>query len=230
MPRLLVLLSALLIGYLIWRSFSKLPASERKQFLTRAAVGGFLALILLALVSGKLNWLGALLMALLPFLKGVFGLIWRAMGLMGMLQGFKGGPVLSSRSLELLLVGKQPDGRVLNGAFVGQKLSAMSTEDLELLLAELNQEDVEAAQLLRVYLFKRFGEGWPGAPLDVKRSGGNMSVDEARALLNVNESASAQEIIAAHRKLIQKFHPDRGGNDYLAAQINLAKDKLLEVK
>jgi len=51
---------------------------------------------------------------------------------------------------------------------------------------------------------------------------------EALQVLGLGESASRDDIINAHRRLIQKVHPDRGGSDYLATRINLAKDVLLK--
>ena len=59
------------------------------------------------------------------------------------------------------------------------------------------------------------------------RRGAAMSRAEALKVLGLDESASEEEIRAAHRRLIVQTHPDKGGTSYLAAKINEAKDVLL---
>lgn len=55
-----------------------------------------------------------------------------------------------------------------------------------------------------------------------------MDPDEAASILGVARGSTADEIKAAHKKLIGQLHPDKGGTDYLAAKINDARDLLLK--
>lgn len=57
---------------------------------------------------------------------------------------------------------------------------------------------------------------------------GKMTVAEAHKILGLTPPAAKQDIIVAHKKLMQKMHPDRGGSAYLASQINQAKACLLK--
>lgn len=54
-----------------------------------------------------------------------------------------------------------------------------------------------------------------------------MSAEEAMEVLGLKPGYSREDVIQAHRRMMQKVHPDRGGSDYLAAQINQAKETLL---
>ncbi len=54
-----------------------------------------------------------------------------------------------------------------------------------------------------------------------------MPVDDARRLLGLSENASLADISEAHKRLIQKVHPDTGGSAELANRVNVARDTLV---
>jgi DnaJ homolog subfamily C member 19 len=56
----------------------------------------------------------------------------------------------------------------------------------------------------------------------------SMSANEAAKLLDVAPGADPEAILAAHRRLIAKVHPDAGGSAELAARVNQARDTLLQ--
>ena len=65
-------------------------------------------------------------------------------------------------------------------------------------------------------------------PWELFRSA-TVSADEAqaRAVLGVARDASAVEIAEAHRRLIARVHPDRGGSSEQVHEANAARDLLL---
>lgn len=93
------------------------------------------------------------------------------------------------------------------------------------ILAALLALASRAAQLAQyIPLFKKFMGQQEQAPV---AQNSEMTRQEAADILGIELNASAEEVRLAHKKLMQKIHPDRGGSDALAKQINQAKNVLL---
>ena len=77
-------------------------------------------------------------------------------------------------------------------------------------------------------LWQRWRESQPPGPGPRPgRPSGAMSRVEALDVLGLKPGASANDIHAAHRRLMRMAHPDTGGSDWLASRINQARDVLL---
>jgi hypothetical protein len=124
------------------------------------------------------------------------------------------------------------EGLVLAGRHEGKMLSAMGLAELQQLYREL-PGDPESRQLLETYLDGRFpvwrkdAETDGGEGLGVAPGSGAMTKEEAYKILGLEAGAAAADVRKAHRRLMQRLHPDIGGTSFLAARINEAKDVLL---
>ncbi len=126
-------------------------------------------------------------------------------------------------------------GTILRGQFSGMRVEELGGADLLALLRECRAEDEEGARLLEAYLDRvrpdwrdeLAGERPGGSGGGARSAGGDMTVEEAYAILGLAPGADAEAIKEAHRRLMVKLHPDHGGSDYLATKINRARDVLL---
>jgi hypothetical protein len=129
------------------------------------------------------------------------------------------------------------EGRCLKGRFVGKALSSLNRDQLLQFLRELRNSDSQGTLLMEAYLDRRYrdwrdreSEEAAGDPPRRPSARGGMTINEAYSVLGLKGGAKNEEIRAAHRSLMMKFHPDQGGTTYFAARLNEAKDVLLAGK
>ena len=200
-------------------------------------------------LTGKLNALFAFLGATLPFIGRWLPWIARSVGLLGMakrIRGIFGTTAWPSSASAQPTTGRQSTvdthflrmildhdsgemtGHILAGKFKGQTLMDLDLKQLEQLFDECSS-DTDSLNVMTSFLDRQYPdwqttfEGHTAAFDDTK-----MDESKAYEILGLPSGATRDRVIDAHRKLMQKFHPDRGGPTHLAAQINLAKDYLME--
>jgi hypothetical protein len=241
LARLLLFLLIAVGLYFLGRWLFRLPPRVLWQ-----TIAITLALVLLLLVlTGRAHWLTALFAALLPFLRAIFALLVTNLPLLRRIlanvQARKASAqprpgqtsTVQSEYIRMTLDhdSSEIDGEVLAGRFKGSRLASLELDDLLELLRECGHDE-DSAAMLQAYLDRVHGDAWreragtreqhrPYASED------QMSREEALQVLGLEGDPSEAEIIEAHRRLMQKLHPDRGGSSYLAAKINQAKDTLL---
>ncbi len=123
----------------------------------------------------------------------------------------------------------QMSGRVLRGVHQGRELAELTLPDLLALIADCRANDPESVPLIEAWLDRAAPE-WREQDAYAEpppTASGPMSRAEALSILGLEEGADEAAIRAAHRRLMQAAHPDRGGSDWLAARINQARDVLL---
>lgn len=121
-------------------------------------------------------------------------------------------------------------GRVIRGLFEGRRIETLEPAELALLWQDARVDDARSAQLIEAYLDRMhpsWREDMARGEREMRGPDGRMNAAEAYEILGLHPGASKEEIRRAHRELIIKLHPDRGGSTYLASKINEAKEVLL---
>ncbi len=238
----LVLGVALLAAFLIgarWYATANVKTLKKVLFYVFGILAVVLALFFV--ITGRLGWAVFALSALIPMLLRARSVYRAARNFSRMAGAGQGAPTGQTSDVEtrFLRMGLDHDtgdvwGEVIDGPYKGRRLDDMTASEKLDLLRNCWTEDEASARVLEAYL-DRVHPDWRDAAEDAgpqtgsagaTRSGA-MTRAEALAVLGLSEGASRQDIKAAYQRIISGLHPDHGGSDYLAAQVNEAKDVLL---
>lgn len=245
LARLLIGLLILAVVILLLRWFIKTPPKKVVRVLRRFGIGAAIALLIyLAVTRGQ--WLFALLGALIPFayrfanLLGIVSLVQRLLAMSQTMKSARGPSPGQTSGVQTQYLHMSLDhdtgamnGEVLEGRFRGRHLDELGLDELLALLDECRVHDPQSAAVLEAFLDRAHGDAWREHAAESSERAADssgrsaMTRDEAYEILGLSPGASDDEIVEAHRRLMQKLHPDRGGSTYLAAQLNGAKELLL---
>ncbi|WOJ98431.1 DnaJ domain-containing protein [Congregibacter brevis] len=232
MPRLILLLAIGAVVYILLRRVATMPPHRRRGEYFKLGVGVAVVVVILLTLAGKMHWVGAAITGLLVAARQSLPILIR---LFPMLSSLKSQTTASSqhstvttRVLRMHLDHESGalSGEVLEGPQKDWLLDEMDREQLDSLRQYCENNDPESVQLLNGYLEQRFQDAAQEGSAKEQTASGDMSRKEAFEVLGLDDDADETAIVDAHRKLMQKLHPDRGGSDYLAAKINQAKDLL----
>ena len=183
------------------------------------------ALAVALAVAGRAQFL-----LMLPILAGLAWKLWPLFGSLGqrLSKGGTSDSKVRTRFFKMTLDhgSGHVDGEILQGALAGRRLSELNLAELQRLRGDV-AGDPQSLALIEAYLDRRDPD-WRGpAGAGAAASAGSMTREEAYEVLGLEPGASPEAIRSAHRRLMQKLHPDTGGSGWFAAKLNAAKDLLL---
>lgn len=239
--RILLIIGAVLALYWSIRILAKSSPQAARVFMRNVVIALIVLVCLFLLFSGRLSWLGALLLAALPLLRRVLQWLPWLRRYMSSSSGAGGNPgnsgsgprvsTVSARYLTMRLNQEsgEIDGEIIEGQFQGRRLSELGLEDLLRFNAEI-VNDADSCALLQAYLDRIYPD-WRQQSTQSQRnpvSSSDMDLTQALEILGLPDNPTREEVIKAHRRLMQKLHPDQGGSTYLATKVNLAKKCVLD--
>lgn len=239
MQWLLLLWGLVVALYLLVRWSLRVGPAQTAQVLRWTAVA-IVALLLLLLLARGGAALAVPLLAVLPVLLKRWQPLWRSLAGTRSAAGSSGlgsdtrqtHSTVETRFLRMTLqhASGEMEGTVLAGQFSGRLLRQLTLEELLTLWREC-QGDPQSAAVLEAYLDRTQGQDWREHLHRRQEAASHttaMDRQEAYEVLGLQPGATVQAIKAAHRRLMQRVHPDHGGSTYLATRINQAKAVLLD--
>lgn len=234
---------ATIVIAILWAAiahYKKQSPANRKKLTLQYAIIGVSAVVILLAAFGRLHWVGALIAGIAATATRFLPLLARFAPFIAQMVQQKNASKTSSGNTSTvqsayLKIHLDHDsgvmtGEIIAGQYAGKTLAELSKDQVKELLLFYQTNDQESLQLLFAFAQRQYpDESWDHQESQSQTNHPSaMNKKEALEILGLDDGADETEVKQAHKKLMQRLHPDRGGSPYLAAKVNQAKDFLLK--